>query len=160
MRFLKRIGLSLVVVLLFSACKSTQPVRQAEKNLKGNWTLTNVSYSRPGKFNVKLYNDAGSDCFENSTWQFIPNNNTGTYQFTNAGCDQTLKNVKWTIPLPDGGSYYFMMKPLTAKKKSIEGNRGFRTGLQSLDASTMVWTQKMQFEGKPFTITMNFIKNQ
>ncbi len=150
-----------VIIIAFSAigCKSTQPIRQAERTLKGNWTLTNVSYSRPGKFNVKLYNDAGSDCFENSVWAFVPNNNTGTYQFTNSGCDQTLKNVKWTIPIPDGDSYSFLMKPLTVKKKSIEGNKGFRTGLNTLTETTMVWTQKLQFEGQPFTITMNFAKN-
>ncbi len=160
MRFLKLILGVVMMIIGLCSCKSTQPIRQAERTLKGNWTLTNVSYSRPGKFNVKLYNDAGSDCFQNSTWTFVPNNNTGTYQFTNSGCDTTLKNVKWTIPIPDGDSYSFMMKPLTAKKKSIEGNKGFRTGLQMLTENTMVWSQKLQFEGQPFVITMNFSKNQ
>lgn len=158
-RCIKVLSLFLLLSMGFIGCKSTQTIRQAEKTLKGNWKLTNVTYSRPGTFDVKLYNDANASCFENSVWTFVPNNNTGTYQFVNSGCDQTLKNIKWTIPVPEGDAYSFLMKPLTAKKKSIEGNQGFRTGLKTLTETDMAWTQKLSFEGKPFIITMNFIKN-
>ncbi len=161
MNLYNKLGFLSVLMFLTFACKSTQPIRQAEKILKGNWTLTKVSYSRPGTFNVKLYNDAGANCFEGSIWQFIPNNNTGTYQFTTDGCDTSVKNIKWTIPLQGAQqTYNFMMKPLTVKKKSIEGNKGFRTTLESLDGSQMVWSQKLEFEGKPFKITMNFVKSE
>ncbi len=161
MNFNNKLG-GLCTLLLFTyGCKTMQPIRQAEKTLKGNWILTKVSYSRPGTFNVKLYNDAGANCFEGSKWQFVPNNNTGTYQFLTEGCDTSVKNLKWTIPLQGTQeTYSFMMKPLTVKKKSIEGNKGFRTTLESLDASQMVWSQKLQFEGKPFKITMNFTKSE
>ncbi len=146
-------------VLLLVACKATKPVKLAERTLKGNWTLTSISYSRPGSFNVNLYNDSGANCFINSNWKFIPNNNTATYQFSNSECETTIRKVKWTIPIPSGDSYNFLMKPLNFTQKAKEITRGFKTQLKSLTSTNMVWTQKLNFENKPFIITMNFIKS-
>ena len=54
----------------------------------------------------------------------------------------------------------FLFKPLDAKKKSTNNNKGYRMSLTHLDDNAMIWTQTVSLEGKPFTITMNFNKYQ
>jgi len=152
--------LVIVSMLFLGSCSSTKTVRQAEKTLKGNWTLTNVTYSEIGTFDVQLYGDANASCFEGSSWQFVPNNNTATYQLNGASCESELRNVKWTIPTSENSTYYFMMKPVPTGVKAKKVTSGFRTELKTLTETSMVWNQKINFEGKPFTISMNFIKNQ
>ena len=67
----------LTTVLL--SCGASKNVRLKEKVIKGNWTLSNVTYSKTGDYNVTLFRDTSKECFEGSTWRFIPNNNSRLY---------------------------------------------------------------------------------
>lgn len=148
-----------IMTLAMVSCSSTQrTIIAAKKTLKGDWSLNEISYSESGIFDVKLYNDASAECMSGSTWHFIPNNNTGNYTITN--CQSTgARNFRFTIPKPDeNGAYSFMFKPIDAKKKSTNGNKGYRMALHHLDDQSMIWKMTVSYEGKPFTITMNFSK--
>ena len=57
----------------------------------------------------------------------------------------------------DTGLYNFLLKPTNEKGKS-ETNAGFRLELTSLSETAMQWQQMVTLDGKPITITMNFIK--
>ncbi|TYP75240.1 lipocalin family protein [Aquimarina intermedia] len=160
---MKKILLLTLVALAVISCSPTQrTINSAKKTLKGSWSLDNISYSRSGIFEVTLYDDASAECLTGSTWRFIPNNNTGTYDVNRDACMQMgARNFRWTIPTPDAnGVYSFMFKPINEKKKSINNNKGYRMTLESLDETTMTWTQTVSLEGKPFVITMNFNKIQ
>jgi hypothetical protein len=106
-----------------------------------------------------LFNDASKDCFEGSTWQFIPNNNTGIYTINNASCAIGARNFVFTIQEIDSqsGLYDFLLKPTNEKYKS-DTNQGFRLSLTSLSEMEMQWQQTVSVDGKPFTITINFKK--
>ncbi|TPN88857.1 lipocalin family protein [Aquimarina algicola] len=157
---MKKLLLLLVVIVLASCGSSQQTVIAAKKTLKGEWSLDNISYDQSGIFEVNLYNDASAECFTGSIWKFIPNNNTGTYDVNQSSCVSTgARNFRFTIPKPEGdGTYYFMFKPINAKKKSTNNNAGYRMALQHLDSTTMTWAMTVSLEGKPFVITMNFNK--
>ena len=152
------------VILLFLAisivsCGTSKTVRESKKVIKGDWTLGTITYSKTGKYNVTLLNDTSKDCFEGSTWQFIPNNNTGTYTINESSCSTGVRNFVFTIQEidPQTGLYDFLLKPTNEKNKS-ETNQGFRLKLTALSETNMQWQQTVTVDGAPFIINMNFIK--
>ncbi len=155
---MKKILMLLMAIAIVSCSPTQKTIIAAKKTLKGNWSLNTITYSEPGTFNVTLYNDATVDCMTGSTWRFIPNNNTGYYSINN--CDSTgNRNFRFTIPQPDAnGTYSFLFKPIDTKKRSTNGNKGYRMSLAHLDDTIMTWEMKTSLEGKPFIITMNFSK--
>ena len=155
---MKKLLLSLIIITLLS-CGGTKTVRESKKVMKGDWTLSSINYNQPGTFKVKLLNDASKECFEGSTWQFIPNNNTGNYTVNNTNCSTGMRYFIFTIQEIDEstGLYDFLLKPTNEKKKS-ETNSGFRLQLTQLSDTDMQWRQTVSIEGKPFTINMNFTK--
>lgn len=155
---MKRIVLLLLTISIIS-CGTSKTVRTSKKVIKGEWTLNSINYSKAGTYNVTLLNDVSKACFEGSTWQFIPNNNTGIYTISNSGCLTGERNFVFTIQEVNAetGLYDFLLKPTNEKGKS-ETNQGFRLSLASLSDTTMQWQQTVNVEGSPFTITMNFNK--
>lgn len=151
--------LILTVTFCFLACGASKTVRESKKTIKGNWTLTSVKSSAIGDLKISLLSDANRGCFENSTWQFIPNNNTGTYNLSGIDCDSDLRYFIFTIDEIDEttGLYNFLLKPTNERGKS-ETNNGFRLQLTSLSESNMQWQQIVNLDGKPITINMNFTK--
>ncbi|WP_055434707.1 lipocalin family protein [Lacinutrix algicola] len=149
----------LLVVTTFLSCGGSKVVRQSQKTIKGQWLLNNISYSEAGNFSVMLLNDASKECFEGSTWSFIPNNNTGIYTINNQNCTTGERNFVFTIQEVDEqtGLYDFLLKPTDAKNKSVT-NQGFRLKLAQLSEFDMQWQQTVSVDGKPFTINMNFSK--
>lgn len=149
--------LLVLLAVVFVSCGASKTVRQAKKTIKGNWSLTSVTYNKTGTYNVSLLNDVSKTCFENSTWQFIPNNNTGTYAITNTECDTGDRYFNFAIQEIDAqtGLYDFLLKPTNEKGKS-ETNQGFRIKLKALSETSMQWEQTVSLDGAPFVITMNF----
>jgi len=141
------------------ACGTSKTVRVSKKVIKGEWALNSITYSEAGTYNVTLLNDVSKDCFEGSTWQFIPNNNTGIYTINDTSCDSGSRNFVFTIQEVDAetGLYDFLLKPTNSKHKS-DTNLGFRLSLTALNETNMQWRQTVSVDGKPFTITMNFNK--
>ncbi len=150
--------LSLFVILLAS-CGTPKTVSESKKVLKGYWSLDEITYSEKGTFTIQLLSDTSRECFEGSSWRFIPNNNTGNYSISNPDCPTGERNFIFAIQEMDSstGLYDFLLKPTNEKKKS-ENNVGFRLRLAQLSGSSMRWEQTVSLEGKPFTISMNFSK--
>lgn len=156
---MKKLLLFSTAILLFVACGTPATVIQSKKVLKGYWTLDNISYSEAGTFNVTIFNDTSKECFEGTTWRFIPNNNTGIYTVNDGNCPTGDRNFIFTVQEIDKetGLYDFLLKPTNAKGKS-EDNSGFRVRLTQLTESSMQWQQTVMLDGKPFNINMNFSK--
>ena len=154
----KFIALTVLTVMVFS-CGVPKTVQDSRKVIKGYWSLDNIAYSDSGTYNVMLFNDTSKECFEGSSWRFIPNNNTGIYTINSIECPTGDRNFIFTIQEMDASSglYDFLLKPTNAKGKS-EDNKGFRVRLAQLDQSSMRWEQTVSLDGKPFKISMNFSK--
>ncbi|WP_372919848.1 lipocalin family protein [Salegentibacter sp.] len=151
-----------ITLLLVTACGPSKTAREARKTFNGDWTLTSVTYpNSSGEFNVTLLNDASAECFEGSTWDFVSNNNHGTYRVQGINCDGGERNFMWSIDeenTPEG-IYDFLLKPTDENYKSTTGDQGFRLNLRSLSDTQMVWEQTVSLDGSPFVIRMNFSKN-
>ena len=149
----------LILTITFLSCGASKTVRDSKKVIKGNWALNSINYSEGGTYNVNLLNDVSKECFEGSTWQFIPNNNTGIYNISESACNSGERNFIFTIQEVDEvtGLYDFLLKPTDVKGKS-ETNKGFRLKLAAISDTAMQWQQTVNVEGQPFTISMNFTK--
>ena len=164
---MKRILILLLVAATMGACKSSgssmtakpKETNVANKTLKGEWTLQSIRYSQQGKYDVTLLQDTSKECFEGSTWKFVPNNNRGHYTINNSGCSTGQRNFIFIVQQIDKatGYYDFLLKPTNEKYKS-ENNAGIRLHLASLSDNSMVWEQTVRVDGKPFVISMNFVK--
>jgi len=156
---MKKLFIMMVLAGIAFSCGTPKTVIQSKKVMKGYWTLNNISYSETGTFTVKLLNDTSKECFEGSTWRFIPNNNTGIYTIDDPNCPTGDRNFIFAIQEMDqaSGLYDFLLKP--TEKRGKPGEKvGFRLSLSQLTETNMQWEQTVSLEGAPFTITMNFTK--
>ena len=157
---MKKLTVLIGFLLCLTACGSSEVVREARKTMNGNWTLTSVDYpGNTSNVEVALLSDASSECFRNSQWDFISNNNTGTYVLDGEDCGEQPRFFNWGIEDDKGEPYSLTLKPTDSRKNSTAQNHGFRLNLVNLSQNQMIWEQTVQFEGSPFTIRMNFIKN-
>ena len=140
---MRKIALLFVMAISLVACKTSnsgtmtskpKETNIANKAIKGEWTLQSITYSQSGKFNVTLLNDTSKECFEGSTWKFVPNNNRGHYTINASDCSTGQRNYV------------------------SESNQGIRLHLANLSDDSMVWEQTLRVDGKPFVISMNFVK--
>jgi len=158
---MKKLFLLTVVAALAFACGTPKTVTESRKVIKGYWSLDRISYTEDGTFNVKLLSDTSAECFEGSTWRFIPNNNSGLYTINDPNCPTGERNFIFSIQQLDEttGLYDFLLKP-TAKlgKPDKDNSIGFRMRLAQLNETSMRWEQTVTLEGKPFKINMNFSK--
>lgn len=158
---MKKIALLILSVTFLISCGSTKVVQEARETIGGDWQLTDISY--PGNVQnveVSLLDNIPSRCLEGSTWNFISNNNTGSYVNSGINCDNETRFFIWSVDGSNAamGNYDLMLKPTNADYKSEIGNQGYRINLTHLSDDRMTWEQTVTFEGKPFTITMNFNK--
>ena len=157
---MKKIFILGFVAVLLAACGPSKTAKEARKTFNGNWTLTSVTYpNSSGEFDVTLLNDANASCFENSTWNFVSNNNRGAYSVQGTNCSQGQRYFIWSIDeenTPEG-IYDFLLKP-TDEKHNSENNQGYRVNLSQLSDTNMQWKQTVRLDGQPFVITMNFTK--
>ncbi len=156
---MKKILILFCAVGFLLSCGTPKAVRDSKKEIKGEWTISSITYSESGSYSVTIFNDVSKECFENSTWRFIPNNNTGKYTINSGGCNVGERNFIFTIDQVDAstGLYDFLIKPTDERGRS-ETNEGFRVRLSQLTDTFMVWEQNLTVDGKPFTIFMNFNK--
>ncbi len=154
---MKKILLLFVCTGLLVSCGASKAERQAQKAFKGDWTLTHIKLPS-ALVDVELLGNADSKCFENSQWHFVPNNNTGSYELFN--CTEGRRDFHWNVQEDSGmGAFYFTLKPEVEGQKARKVKSGYRLRLVNLDDHGMVWEQIVDFEGKPFTIQMNFVRN-
>ena len=148
-----------IISLLLLSCGASKTVKQSKKSIKGEWVLNSIITPKSGVYKVNLLKDTSKECFTGSNWQFVPNNNSGTYSIIYDGCPTGTRNFIFTIEDIDALTGYqsFLLKPTNEKKKSAT-NEGFKLQLISLSDSVMQWKETVLLDGKPFDILMNFSK--
>lgn len=156
---MKKIALFAVALGLLYSCGTSKTVKTSKKVIKGTWVLDKIDYSDYGTFRISFFNDTTKPCLEGGKWNFIPNNNTGTYSLSGESCatDERYFIFKIDEVDPVTGLYDFLLKPTNAKGKSPD-NKGFRMRLLHLSETNMKWEQKSSIDGKTISMIMNFNK--
>ena len=158
---MKKPLLSILCFVLFLSCGTSAVVKDAKATVAGDWQLTSVDYpEEENNLKVSLLNNVPAACLEGSSWNFIRNNNTGSYVPAGPGCEEGPNFYIWALSENEVPTTEFdlLLKPTDADFKSTTGNQGYRIDVVRLSENEMLWEQTITFEGKPFTIKMNFIK--
>jgi hypothetical protein len=153
------------MILFLSACGSTQSsstsAKPSKKTLKGTWKVTNIRFvGQEGLYKAKLFDMADSACFKESEWVFIPNNGTGKYSINQGSqCEAVTPRILWSFYEPGDGTYQFQFKYVDEKNKPIDpANRGYRSNIDTLEASTMTMRVTTTQDGNEFDVVLTFTK--
>jgi len=139
--------------------ESKETATTTQKVIDGNWTLKSISYSDEGNYLISIFNDTSKECFEGSSWNFSPNDNSGDYTISNTDCKNGKRTFRFIAREADAstGLYDFQLK-LTGDKYQSDKSPGFTMSLSKLTGSSMKWEQTVLLEGNPVTIEMSFSK--
>ncbi len=143
------------------ACSPAKKLTNSNRNmLKGSWTLTNVEYSNTkDKFKSILFGEADISCFIGSQWNFIENNNTGTYTLaTNNTCSGATREIKWDVLNLDGTDH-FQFKRLEADVKAKAITAGYRLQLSNATENSVKMIQPANSNGEAINLIYTFTKN-
>ena len=157
---MKKSVMLLFLAVIFIGCKPKQTVTNTkldtkmEVAIKGNWTITSVTFPGSDYIKVNSFDLADSKCFVGSTWKFISNNNKGEMALANASCTAFSSPITWYVN-KDGN---FVMKIIndTKAKKVLEGYvltiaNATESGFQLID--------KVNVGGQYVNVTYQFNRN-
>lgn len=154
------VTLSLFVILMLSACstsKVTAPDSGSSVNLRGTWTVQDISFEGISKngFKVTVFEDAPYSCFIGSQWNLVASGN-GSYTIPSAqDCAAGERTIFWGVQT-ENGVPTFLFKKLPAGAKPSKITDGFKLTVKSVTANSMVLQDDIHFEGKTIYINYHF----
>ena len=144
----KILGIGLIA-LAFVACKPTNDVK-SQIELKGEWTLMDVSY--PKGLKVTSFHIADAKCFQGSQWKFVPNNNTGVVNLDATGdCPTFSSNIVWTIGTDQSCNLKFV-----GSEKAKHITAGYKLNVANQTGNTF----DLVDDSTGTKIVYKFVKNQ
>ena len=154
---MRKIILLLAVAIFTFACKSQSPVNtkldnKSEVALKGNWTISAVTYPGSEYIKVSSFDIADSKCFVGSTWKFISNNNKGNMALTKTDCPAFASNITWYIN-KDG---QFVMKLIDAGVKAKRVTEGVILTVASQTENSFQLIDRINVGGKSVEVVYQF----
>jgi Lipocalin-like domain len=157
---MKKIILVVACSILVFACKSTSATntkldRSSQVQIKGDWTITSVSYPGSEYIKVNSFSLADSQCFVGSTWKFISNNNKGNMALTKSSCPAFASPITWFI----NKEGQFVMKVLDAGEKAKKVKEGYVLNVANQTESSFQLVDKIDVGGKLTNVVYQFQKN-
>lgn len=157
---MKKSFILLLLTVLFVGCKPKQTLTntkldtKSEVAIKGNWTITEVTFPGSEYIKVNSFDLADSKCFVGSTWKFISNNNNGEMVLNNASCTAFSSPITWYIN-KDGN---FVMKIIndTKAKKVLEG---YILTISNSTENSFQLMDKVNVGGQYVNVTYQFNRN-
>jgi len=146
--------------LILTSCATSKTIVNEEVQMRGDWTITNVSISGINENYVKItvLDEAEAKCFEGSTWHLVQNNASGNYQLNGgAGCPSSGYNIKWFVT-DENGNKYFNFKKIYTGEKPKNVTEGYKMRILSNTGQSFVLAQDLMFEGKPISVNYSFTK--
>ncbi|MCL9806224.1 lipocalin family protein [Flavobacterium amniphilum] len=159
---MKKLILLLSLMLSLFGCKvkdaatTTTVDRRAQTALKGSWILTDVNYPGENVLKVNAFQIADTKCFEGSRWDFIPNNDSGKMELTQANCLQFNSDIKWYV----NKEQQFVLKMLNAGDKARKVREGYILMLRNQSLESFQLVDKVDIAGKMTEIVYQFKKNK
>ena len=152
----KNIFLVVIAVMLFS-CKSASVTnakldKGAQVALKGNWSISSVTYPGSEYIKVNSFQLADSQCFVGSTWKFVSNNNKGKMALTKYDCPAFSSPITWFIN-KDGE---FILKVLDADMKAKKVREGYVLYVKNQTENSFQLIDKITVGGKLTDVIYQF----
>lgn len=156
---MKKLILATVIAFAIFSCKSksatsTKLDLHSQNAIKGNYTITSVSYPGSEYIKVNSFQLADSKCFEGSAWKFVPNNDTGVMTITKANCPSFTSNIKWFV----NKEGEFVLKILDAGEKAKKVRDGYVLHVAGQTADSFQLVDKIDVAGKLTDVVYQFQK--
>ena len=154
---MKKIILLVAIAILGIACKSQSPVStkvdsKTGVGMKGNWTISAVTYPGSEYIKVSSFDIADSKCFVGSTWKFISNNNKGNMALTKGDCPAFESNITWYV----NKEGQFVMKLIDAGMKAKRVTEGVILIVANQSADSFQLIDRINVGGKPVEVVYQF----
>lgn len=142
-----------MLVVLAASCGSLD--QKSQVGIKGNWTISSVSYPGSDYIKVTSFDIADSQCFVGSSWNFISNNNKGTMTLngTGASCPSFSSPIVWTST-KEGN---FTLK-ITEGEKAKKVSTGYILKLQNQTDSSFQLVDNVTVGSKSVDVVYTFSK--
>jgi hypothetical protein len=156
---MKKIIFLVILSLMILSCKSnsatvTKLDSKKQVDLKGDWTISSVSYPGSEVIKVTSFDLADSKCFVGSKWKLISNNNKGNFSLNNSNCTAYSTPITWFVNKEDE----FVMKILDeSKAKKVKS--GYVLKVANTTATSFQLIEKMDVAGKITEVVYQFNKN-
>jgi len=144
----KFLFLSLFVIALAS-CGSTD--QKSQMGIKGNWTITSVTYPGSDYIKVTSFDIADSKCFEGSSWKFVSNNNKGEMSLNKAGCPSFSSPIIWSVA--KDGTYTLK---ITEGEKGKNVTEGYQLKVRNQTDNSFQLIDNVNVGGKNVEVVYNF----
>jgi hypothetical protein len=156
---MKKLLLLLSCTIVFIACKSTSATstkldQKSEVKIKGNWTISAVTYPGSEYIKVNSFSIADSQCFVGSNWNFISNNNKGNMTLTKSNCPAFASPITWFI----NKEGQFVMKILDAGLKAKKVKEGYILFIANQTENSFQLLDKIEVGGKMTNVVYQFEK--
>ena len=143
--------------MISTSCENAKIAQQNNAEflqMKGQWQITSVDYDR--NYKVQPFDEnADIQCFVGSTWNLIPNNNTGSYSLSGVnGCPSTVQPVIFNVI--NGNQFEF--KKIAAGTKAKQNTAGYVLNLVERTDNTFTLTQTVPSGSENVLITYHFTK--
>jgi len=157
---MRKVILICTMAVLVFACKSTSATStkvdsKSENALKGDWTLSTVSYPGSEYIKVTSFQLADSKCFEGSQWKLVPNNNKGTMSLNHVNCAAFSSPITFFVN-KDG---QFVLKVLNAGEKAKKVRDGYVLRIANQSASSFQLVDQVNIGDKMIDVVYQFQKN-
>lgn len=156
---MKKVSLFILLAIFAIGCKSksvtnTNVDNKSERMLKGDWTISQVTYPNSEYIKVTSFDIADSKCFEGSTWKLVSNNNKGEMALTKAECPSFSSPITWYL----NQEGKFVMKILNEGLKSKKVKQGYILELKNLTEYSFQLVDKINVGGKETEVIYQFQK--
>lgn len=157
---MKNIMLYFALILCIVGCKPKEKVvgtkidNKIERTIKGNWSISTVSFPGSDYLKVTSFDIADSKCFVGSNWSFISNNNKGNLALNNSACSGFSSPITWYINKE--GNFVLKIINETKSKKVMEG---YVLSVKNLTENSFELVDKANVGGKMIDIVYQFNKN-
>lgn len=139
-------------VIMLASCGSLDT--KSQYGLKGDWTITNVSYPGSDYIKVTSFDVADSKCFVGSTWNFVSNNNKGTMNVGGSGnCPSFSSPIVWTITKTGD----FTLK-ITEGAKAKRVTEGYFLKMRNQSENSFQLVDNVNVGGKTVEVIYQFSK--
>jgi hypothetical protein len=155
---MKKSLLLLLITITMIGCKSqsvtnTNVDNKVERIIKGDWTVTNVSFPGSDYIKVTSFDLVDSKCFLGSTWKFVSNNNKGTMTLNDASCISFSSPITWYIN-QEGNFVMKIINDYKAKKV----NQGYILRVANVTETSFELIDKINVGGSMKEVTYQFQK--
>jgi len=157
---MKKSSILFLLALVFIGCKpketitSTKLDHKAAVAIKGDWTISAVTFPGSQFITVTSFEIADSKCFVGSAWKFISNNNKGQLTLNSTNCTSFSSPITWYINKE--GNFVMKIINETKAKKVLDG---YILTIANQTETSFQLIDKVNVGGKMVDVVYQFQKN-